>query len=71
MAIVMVVAAITVHWPFGFSSIKLLSVTANGPTFGPPGYEVALLYLAGLASLALTGAGPISIEALLRRRRDR
>jgi hypothetical protein len=46
-----------VHLPYGFSSIKLLSVTAAGAQFGPPGYEVNLLYLACLAALVLGGLG--------------
>ena len=50
MAGLLVVAALTVHLPYGFSSIKLLSVTAAGAQFGPPGYELNLLYLAGLAA---------------------
>jgi len=57
-----------VHLPNGFSSIKLQAVTAAGAHFGQPGYETDLLYLAALAALALTGAGPLSIENLLRRR---
>src|SRR5262245_35314946 len=48
MAAVLLVAVATVHLPYGFSSIKLQAVTAAGPQFGPPGYETALLYLAGL-----------------------
>lgn len=36
MAIVLVVAIVTVHLPNGFSSIKLLSVDATGPHFGQP-----------------------------------
>jgi putative oxidoreductase len=70
MAVVMIVAALRVHLAFGFSSIKLLSVTATGPVFGPPGYEVAVLYLAALVSLMLTGAGPFSGDALVRRLRQ-
>src|SRR5262249_50628064 len=50
---IMLVAAVTVHLPYGFSSIKLRGVTAAGPQFGPPGYEMNLLYLAALASLVL------------------
>src|SRR5215472_12411156 len=42
MAAVLLVAIFTVHLPFGFTSIKLLAVTTNGPTFGPPGYETDL-----------------------------
>src|SRR5512146_214329 len=34
MAIVLLVAIVTVHWPNGFSSIKLQSVTAAGAHFG-------------------------------------
>jgi putative oxidoreductase len=65
MAVVLVVAIVTVHLPFGFSSIKLVSVTAEGPKFGPPGYEVGLLYLAGLATLVLGGSGPLAIDNVI------
>jgi putative oxidoreductase len=44
MAILLIVAIFTVHLRFGFSSIKLLAVTASGPQLGPPGYETNLLY---------------------------
>ena len=54
----------------GFSSIKLLSVTAAGAQFGPPGYELNLLYLACLAALVLGGSGPLAIDGLLRKRRS-
>jgi putative oxidoreductase len=56
MAIVLLVAMFTVHLPYGFSSIKLVAVTSAGPQFGPPGYEVNLLYLACLAALVLGGS---------------
>src|ERR1700747_1958882 len=52
MAAVLLVAMVTVHLPYGFSSIKLQAVTAAGPPFGPPGFGTDLLYLAGLARLA-------------------
>ncbi len=67
MAAVLLVAVFTVHLPYGFSSIKLLAVTAAGPQFGPPGYEVAVLYICGLAALAIGGTGPFSIDGALRR----
>src|SRR5258705_13987687 len=38
MAAVLLVAMITVHLPYGFSSIKLLAATAARPQFGPPGF---------------------------------
>jgi len=65
MAVVLLVAMFTVHLPYGFSSIKLVAVGGAGPRFGPPGYEVALLYLASLAALAVGGSGPLSINSLL------
>ena len=68
-AVVLLVAIFTVHLPYGFSSIKLNAVTAAGAQFGPPGYEVNLLYLAGLAALVLGGPGPLAIDGLIRNRR--
>ena len=62
MAAVLVVAMITVHLPYGFSSIKLQAVTAAGAQFGPPGFETDLLYLACLAALVLGGSGPLAID---------
>jgi putative oxidoreductase len=70
MAVVLLVAMFTVHLPYGFSSIKLLAVTSSGAQFGPPGYETNLLYLACLAALVLGGSGPLSIDGLIRRRRE-
>jgi putative oxidoreductase len=68
MAFVLLVAIFTVHLPYGFSSIKLQSVTAAGAHFGQPGYETDLLYLAGLAALVLGGSGPFALDKLLRQR---
>lgn len=62
MAAMMIVAMFRVHLPYGFSSIKLMAVTAAGPQFGMPGYEVNLLYLACLAALVLGGVGPFSVD---------
>jgi putative oxidoreductase len=66
MAILLLVAIFTVHLPNGFSSVKLIAVTAAGPQFGPVGYEVDLLYLACLAALVLGGAGPFALDALFK-----
>jgi putative oxidoreductase len=68
LAVVLLVAIFTVHLPYGFSSIKLIGITATGAQFGPVGYETNLLYLACLASLALAGSGPFAIDGLLERR---
>src|SRR6516164_2903060 len=70
MAAVLLVAIITVHLPYGFSSIQLLAVTAAGAQFGPPGFETDLFYLACLAALVLGGSGPLAIEGLLAKRRE-
>jgi putative oxidoreductase len=67
MAIVLVVAIVTVHLPNGFSSIKLLAVTPTGAHFGQPGYETDLLYLASLAALVLGGSGPFAVDSILLR----
>lgn len=65
LAAIMIVAVVTVHLPYGFSSIKLRAVTAAGPQFGPPGYETNLLYLAALATLVLAGPGPFALDQFL------
>jgi putative oxidoreductase len=67
-ASVVLVAMISVHLRYGFSSVKLLSVSASGAQFGPVGYELDLFYLAALLILALQGASPLSIDHLRKRR---
>jgi putative oxidoreductase len=68
MTAVLLVAVIKVHLPYGFSSIKLIGVTATGAKFGPPGYEVNLLYIACLAALVLGGSGPFAVDGLIGKR---
>lgn len=70
MAAVLLVAMITVHARFGFTSIKLIAVAADGPKFGPPGVETDLLYLAGLATLLLGGPGPFAFDGWRLHRRS-
>jgi putative oxidoreductase len=67
--VMMLVAMFTVHLRYGFSAINTIGLTADGPQFGPPGYEVNLLYIAGLLALILGGAGAFSIDRLLARRK--
>src|SRR5215475_6471710 len=67
MVVVLLVAMFKVHLPYGFSSIKLLAVTAEGARFGPPGYEVSLLYIACLAALVMGGPGPFALDGLIRK----
>jgi putative oxidoreductase len=64
----MLVAMFTVHLKYGFSSVNTIGLTSDGPKFGPPGYEVNLLYIACLISLILNGAGALSIDRVLSRR---
>ena len=63
----MLVAMFTAHLPQGFNFIHITGMTETGPTFGMPGYEVNLLYIAGLVVLILGGAGAFSVD----RRRSR
>ena len=69
MVAVLLVAIVTVHLPFGFTSVKLIEVTASGPKFGPPGIEADLLYLACLVAMYVIGPDPISMDGLRARRR--
>jgi putative oxidoreductase len=64
-------AMFTVNIKYGFSAVNTIGLTPEGPQFGPPGYEINLLYIAGLVVLILGGAGPLSIDALRSRRRQR
>ncbi len=64
-------AMFTVNIKYGFSAVNTIGLTPEGPKFGPPGYEINLLYVAGLVALILGGAGPLSIDALRSRRRQR
>jgi putative oxidoreductase len=64
-------AMFTVNIKFGFSAVNTIGITPQGPQLGPPGYEINLLYIAGLLALILGGADPLSIDALRHRRRQR
>ena len=59
---------LSVHLPYGFLSINLITVTAAGARFGPPGYETDPLYLACLAALVVGGPGPLAIDNLIGKR---
>src|SRR5262249_19716230 len=57
-------AMFTVNIKSGFSAVNTIGLTPEGPQFRPPGYEINLLYIAGLVALIPGGAGPLSIDAL-------
>jgi len=61
--ILLLVAIFTVHLPYGFSSIKLLSVNEGRAQFGPPGYECDLLYIGCIIALVLIGPTPWSVDS--------
>jgi len=67
----MLVAMFTIHIHYGYSSINTIGLTAKGPLFGPPGYEINLLYIAALIALIISGAGRFSVDAVMAKRRGR
>jgi putative oxidoreductase len=66
---VMTVALVTVHLQYGFSSIRLKSISASGAEFGPIGYELNLVYIAGLLAIAFCGSTRLSLDHWLKTRR--
>jgi putative oxidoreductase len=69
--ITMLVAMFTVHVHFGFSAVNTIGLTPAGPQFGPPGYEINLVYIAALAALGLSPPTPWSMDAWRRNRGGR
>ena len=65
------VALSTIHIHYGFSSVNTIGLTPHGPLFGPPGFEISLLYIGGILVLAVFGPGAISVDGALRRARAR
>jgi putative oxidoreductase len=61
--LLLAVAIVTVHLPYGFSSIKLMKIVDGRAQFGPPGYECNLLYIACIVALVLCGPSPWSVDA--------
>lgn len=68
LTVIMMTAMFGVHYQYGFSSIRLKAVTVAGAEFGPIGYEMNLLYIAGLLALALTKPTSLSLDSWLRSR---
>jgi putative oxidoreductase len=61
----MLVAMFSLQLRYGFSSVNTVGLTPTGPVFGPPGYEINLLYIGALVVLAIVGPGALSLEAWL------
>jgi putative oxidoreductase len=66
--ITMLVAMFTVHIHIGFSAVNTVGLTAAGPQFGPPGYEINLVYIGALIALALSSPTPYSVDAFRKAR---
>ncbi len=66
----MLVALFTVHLPNGFNFMHITGMGDAGPVFGMPGYEVNLLYIAGLLALFLRGPSHLSVDEVLAKRRN-
>jgi putative oxidoreductase len=60
----------TINIHYGFSSIKTIGLTPEGPLFGPPGYEINLLYIGGLFVLMLLSSGKWSVGYWVRNYRN-
>ena len=69
--VMMLVAMFTVHLKYGFSSVNTIGLTEDGPQFGPPGLRGQPPVYRRPVSLILGGAGALSIDRLLSRRRRR
>ena len=64
----LLVAMFTVHWRYGFSSVNTVGLTPDGPRFGPPGYEIDLVYIAALLTLMFAGTSALSLDGWRARR---
>ena len=69
LAFVMTTAILGVHLRYGFSSVRLRGLSASGAEFGPVGYELNLLYIAALVTLALGRPSALSVDQWLAARR--
>ena len=58
----MLVAMFMVNLPNGFDVMNVTVMIEAGPRYGMPGFEINLLYIAGLVSLLLTGAGNWALD---------
>jgi len=68
LGLIMLTAMYKVHLQYGFSSIRLKSITTSGAEFGPIGYEINLLYVVGLITLVLSGPSRLSLDYWIKRR---
>ena len=62
--IIHLVAMFGIHIHYGFSSVNTIGLSTQGPLFGPPVFEISLLYISGILALSIFGAGALSIDGL-------
>lgn len=62
-----VVATAAVHWPTDWSSLGELAQGYSISNKGYGNYKLPLIYLVALLPLVLTGAGKLSLDALIQR----
>jgi putative oxidoreductase len=63
-----VVAIAAVHWPAEWSTLAELAMGYSISDKGYGNYKLPLIYLVALFLLLFKGAGPLSLDALLRKR---
>jgi putative oxidoreductase len=63
----MLVALLTIQIHYGFSAVNTIGLTPSEPVFGPPGYEINLLYIAALIAVASSSPTAASVDRLLLR----
>jgi len=51
-----------------YEAVNTIGLTSSGPIFGPPGYEVNLLYIGALLALCLSHPSALSVDGWLSRR---
>ena len=68
LVMIMITAMLKIHLQYGFSSVRLKGLTAAGAEFGPIGYEMNLLYITGLLTLALGRPTKLSLDHWVRTR---
>jgi putative oxidoreductase len=64
LAVVLLTALATIHYQYGYFSVKLAEVSSTGTKFGTVGYEIITIYLAGVVALALGGPGRLSLQPI-------
>lgn len=69
LVMIMITAMLKVHLQYGFSSVRLKGITAAGAEFGSIGYELNLLYITGLLTLALSRPPKLSLDYWLKTRK--